>query len=443
MKKPRFLFWLIVVLALSALVVDFPKVPVKFNVGKYKVDTLLAHPRLNLEKIGLPISSDLEPKLGLDLQGGTHLVLEADTTNIKNEDRKIALESLKTVVERRVNLYGVSEALVQTSIVGDSHRILVELPGVSDVSSAIKLIGQTAKLDFRELPATASASLASQTATLDQYVSTDLGGQDLQKASPVFSTQTGKPEVQLQFTQEGGKKFEEITKRNVGKPLAIFLDDEIVSAPTVQSVITGGSAVINGQFTAEQSKQLSVQLNAGALPTSIKVIEQRNIGPTLGQESINASLIAGGVGLIVVAAFMIFMYGRYGLIADFALIIYSLLVFAVFKLIPVTLTLAGIAGFILSIGMAVDANILIFERMKEEIRWGKTKEKAIEAGFLRAWSSIRDSNISSLITAAILYYFGSGIVRGFAVTLAIGILFSMFSSITVSRTFLRYFLKNE
>ena len=250
----------------------------------------------------------------------------------------------------------------------------------------------------------------------------------------------------IEFTPEGASKFAEITKRNVGKPVAIFLDDQLVSAPTVQQEIIGGNAVITGQFTTEEAKNLSIQLNAGALPVPIKILEQRSIGPTLGQESINKSFIAGGIGLVIIALYMIFSYGILGLIADLALMIYALFVFAIFKtglfiLPPFTLTLAGIAGFILSIGMAVDANILIFERMKEEVRWGKSKKIALELGFNRAWSSIWASNVSSLMTAAILYGFGTSVVKGFAITLAIGVLVSMFTAIVISRTFLRMIVR--
>ena len=247
------------------------------------------------------------------------------------------------------------------------------------------------------------------------------------------------PSVGLEFNPDGAKKFAEITGRNIGKPVAIVLDNQIVTAPIVQNVISDGKAVISGNFDIAQAKNLVIQLNAGALPVSIKIVEQRNVGATLGSESITKSLIAAGVGLGLIWLFMAINYGFKGLIANIALIVYIILSLAIIKLIPVTLTLAGIAGLVLSIGMAVDANILIFERMKEELKWGRPMIAALELGFHRAWSSIRDSNLSSLITAGILFWFGSGPVRGFALTLAIGVLVSMFTSITVTRELLNLF----
>jgi len=434
MKKPRFLLWLIILLTVGAIIVDLPKIPLKFSLGPLKVDKILIHPSLG--------KNDLEPKLGLDLRGGAHLVLSADMTEIASDDRASALESAKNIIEERVNLFGVSEPVVQSSRVGSDWRIIVELPGVTDVDEAVKLIGETAKLEFWEEKATSSAQLSTNTASpssfLDQWKKTDLSGQDLKIAKSGFNPQDGKPEVEIEFTSEGAKKFEEITKRNVSKIVLIMLDGQVISNPSVNEVIIGGKASISGgKFTTKETNTLAIQLNAGALPVPIKVVQQQNIGPALGSQSVQKSMIAGAIGLAIVAAFMVFSYGILGVLADFALLIYTLLVFAVFKIIPVTLTLAGIAGFILSIGMAVDANILIFERMREEIRWGEEKKRALELGFSRAWSSIRDSNVSSLITCGILYYFGAGIVRGFAFTLAIGILVSMFSAIIVTRTFLR------
>lgn len=394
-------------------------------------------------------------KLGLDLQGGTQLTLETDMSKIKEEDKDNALESAKEVIDRRVNLFGVSEALVQTSKQpsgnGFVRRILVDLPGIKDVNEAEDLVGKTAQLEFRELATATNSATPSAFISLENTQPVGISGGDLAKAQVTFAggsnVNNGTPEVSIQFTSEGAKKFDEVTKRNVGKPLAIFLDDEPVSAPTVQAEIPGGNAVISGNFTTEQAKSLAVQLNAGALPVPIKIVSQQSVGASLGQESINKSIVAGIIGLLAVILYMIFYYGFLGLIAATALIIYSLLMLAIFKtglfiIPPVTLTLAGIAGFILSIGMAVDANILIFERMKEERRWGKNPKQAIEHGFSRAWSSIRDSNISSLITASILYYIGTGSIKGFAVTLAIGVLVSMFTAVTVTRNILKIFIRH-
>lgn len=372
--------------------------------------------------IDLPNS---EIKKGLDLAGGTYLVLEADMSKIASPNRDTALDSLKGIIERRVNLFGVSEPLVQTAKSGGSFRVIVELAGITDINQATDLVGKTAQLTFREVINASQSAL------------TNLSGGDLKLAKAAFKSDTGEPIVELTFTNDGGKKFEEITKRNLNKQLAIFLDSQLLMAPTIQTIISGGQAIISGSFTSAQTKQFAILLNSGALPAPVKIIQQKTIGATLGQDSVNKSLVAGAVGLGVVALFMIAKYKKLGIFADLALIIYSLLTLAIFKLIPVTLTLAGIAGFILSIGMAVDANILIFERMKEEIRWGRNKPAAIELGFSRAFPSIRDSNVSSLITCAILYWFGTGPVRGFAVTLAIGIVVSLFTAVVVTRTFLR------
>lgn len=425
----RNLLWVIIAVTLLAIFIDFPAV------SSVKI--------LN-QKIN--INSPL--KLGLDLQGGTQLILQTDMSKITDADKDSALESVRTVIEKRVNGFGVSEARVQTSKVSNDRRILVDLPGLKDSSAAAQLVGKTAKLDFREL-SVASSGQSSPSASISDFSPTNLTGADLVKAQVTFGSGNGAkagPQISLQFNSEGAKKFGDITRRNVGKPLAIFLDDILIEAPTVQQEINGGDAVITGQFTTDQAKQVAIQLNAGALKVPVYIIDQRSVGPELGQESINKSIIAGGIGIMIVILYMASFYGFLGVIADLALIIYTLLVLAIFKtglflFPPVTLSLAGIAGFILSIGMAVDANILIFERMKEEIRWGKNKHLALDLGFKRAWSSIWASNVSSLITASILYYMGSTLVKGFAITLAIGVLVSMFTAIIVTRTFLKLKIK--
>lgn len=428
--KPRVALWLILILTLLSIWINVPPIPqVPQNFQKF---------------LGIfPI------KLGLDLQGGTQLTLQTKMEKIKPEDRDTALEAARQVIEKRVNLYGVSESLVQSSKLGEQRRILVELPGVKDMEVAVNLVGKTAQLEFRELDheATASAGQEATPSAVAVFKSTGLTGTDLKKANVTFgssgsSVKDSGPQVAIEFTDEGSKKFAEITKRNIGKPLAIFLDDNLVMAPNVNQEIVGGSGVITGNFSTEEAKNLSIQLNAGALPVPIEIIQQRSIGASLGSDSVKKSLVAGVIGIIAVMVFMVLYYGVYGIIADLALVIYSLVVLAIFKtglfiLSPVTLTLAGIAGFILSIGMAVDANILIFERMKEELREGKGGAIALERGFFRAWTSIRDSNVSSLITASILYIFGTSVVRGFALTLSIGVLVSMFSAIVVTKTFLR------
>lgn len=426
--------WLIVIVTLFSILVNLPSFGGFGILGQYPL------------------------KLGLDLLGGTQLVLQTQMEKINPQERDQALESAREVIERRVNLFGVSESIVQSSKIGNTRRILVDLPGIKDASAAANLVGKTAQLEFRELVGTPSAKpeeasaalLPIEEINLQNTKETTLTGSDLKRAQVTFGGSSGQaragPQVNIQFNPEGSKEFAEITKRNVGKQLPIFLDEVPISAPVVNQEIIGGDAVITGNFTLDEAKRLSIQLNAGALPVPIKIIEQRSIGASLGAESIQKSIVAAIIGLITVMVFMVAYYGYLGLIANFALILYTLFVAAIFRtglfvLPPVTLTLAGIAGFILSIGMAVDANILIFERMKEEKRWGKTNLQALELGFRRAWSSIKDSNVSSLITAAILYFIGTGVVRGFALTLAIGVLVSMFTAILVTKTFLKILIK--
>lgn len=448
MKNMRSL-WFIVIITILAIIIDLPKnYRLKFSLGPIKVDRIINGPSLDLKLGSFVLKNDFSTKYGLDLSGGTHLLLETDMKNIPAGDRKDAYDASRNIIERRINLYGLTEPVVQQAKSGESYRIIVELPGISDLNQAVELVGKTAQLDFREEGSmSAKVNEATTAAILDILAmrKTELTGKNLKKAQVSFNSQTGKPEVALEFDSTGAKLFETITSKNVGKPLGIFLDDQILSypPPIVQSTISGGLAVISGQFSSNYAKELSIALNAGALPVPIKIIEQRNIGATLGQESIQKSMLAGGIGFLIVALFMIVNYGLLGVIADLALIIYALLVFAIFKVGSVTLTLAGIAGLILSIGMAVDANILIFERMKEEMRWGKDRITAIQIGFDRAFPSIRDSNISSLLTCGILYWFGTGVIRGFAITLAIGIIMSLFSAITVTKTFLRLIYKER
>ncbi|PIY96006.1 MAG: protein translocase subunit SecD [Candidatus Kerfeldbacteria bacterium CG_4_10_14_0_8_um_filter_42_10] len=541
---PRKKLWLTlaIILVISGLagVVDWPKGP-DLRIGGY--------------------FKELKVRLGLDLMGGTHLVYQADTSQIPTADKADAVEGVRDVIERRVNAFGVSEPVVQTNKVGSDYRVIVELPGITDVSQAIKLIGETPLLEFREqktidqpeltqeevdqynieakakaekildealapgadfavlakansedtsaaqggdlgffpqgamvpefedvifnkaeagkvypelvqtafgyhiikveekktvtdeqeqeeLQARASHILI-KTKSLDQnlpveYANTGLSGKQLKNASVQFDQTSGQPQISLSFNDEGKALFAEITKRNLNKPVAIYLDGSPISIPVVQAEITSGEAVITGSFTLDEAKTLARRLNSGALPVPITLVNQQNIGATLGRISVERSFFAGLLGLLLVAIFMIVYYRLPGLLSVLALFIYALLVLAIFKLWPVTLTLAGVAGFILSIGMAVDANVLIFERMKEELRSGKPLASSVEDGFKRAWSSIRDSNVSSLITCVILGWFGTSLIKGFAITLGIGILLSMFSAITITRTFLRIItLKKE
>ncbi len=523
-SKVRLTFLGILVLAILSGFIVYPKVP-KFMPGN-------------------AFFNKFTPRLGLDLQGGAHLVYQADFSKVDTKDKKASLDGVKDVVERRVNTFGVTEPLVQTS---GEDKIIIELAGVFDVNDAIKRIGETPLLEFKELSGTDSATvdqgaidtqnaeskklaeeiliraikgedfamlareysedpgskekdgivdfvkqemldpaygdvifnklsngqistsvvesqfgyhiikkleekgsgvdkevksqhilfLKKAAQAQEQWVNTQLSGKQLKSSDVQFDNTTGMAQVGLEFNDEGKQLFADITKRNIGKPVGIFLDGEVITAPKVNEEITGGRAVIEGGFGIQEAKQLSQRLNAGALPVPINLVSQQTVGPMLGKDSLDKSLQAGIWGIILIALFMLFYYRLPGLLSIFALLIYSATVIAIFEIWPVTLTLSGITGFIFSIGVAVDANVLIFERTKEELRRGKDVVDAIEEGFKRAWTSVRDSNYSSIITCVILYYFGSSMIKGFAVTLTIGILISMFSAITVTRTFLR------
>ncbi|MDD3284949.1 MAG: protein translocase subunit SecD [Patescibacteria group bacterium] len=488
--------------------------------------------------------SKFKPHLGLDLQGGAHLVYQADFSNVDVNDKTSSLDGVRDVIERRVNTFGVAEPLVQVS---GEDRIVVELAGVFNVKDAIERIGDTPLLEFKEEGSStytseeiqkieqensAQQKLAEEildkakngenfedlareysedtgskdnggiidfitrdsldpaygdvifdklsngqtydqlvesqfgwhiikkldergegdnkevksqhilffkkdTSSKAEWVNTQLSGKQLKTANVSFDQTTGAAEVSIEFNDEGKDLFAEITGRNIGKPVAIFLDGSPISIPKVNEKISQGSAVISGNFTLPEAKQLAQRLNAGALPVPIKLISQQTVGATLGKESLDKSLNAGLIGILILTLFMIIYYRLPGLLATIALGIYALIIMSIFEAWPVTLTLSGIAGFILSIGMAVDANVLIFERMKEEVRNGQELAPAIETGFKRAWSSIRDSNFSSLITCFILTYFGSSMIKGFAITLAIGIFVSMFSAIVITKNFLR------
>ena len=440
-KNPRYLLWFIIGITCLAVYLNLPKF------GNFKIDQINRTVTFDAATILKNLTGrDLVFRQGLDLEGGTSLVLKADMTNIGSSQRESALDSAKLVIEKRVNLFGVSEPIVQTSISTRDYRIIVELPGLTDIGQVRELIGATAQLTFWEQEATSSATTASPSATQLGFIKTELSGADLDSTSVSFDPNTGKPQVQLKFTKEGAKKFAEITKRNIGKPLAIVLDNQLIENPTVNQAILTGDAVITGGFTIETANNLSTQLNAGALPVPLEILSSNIVEPTLGIASLQKSLFAGILGFVIIVIFMTVLYKKLGLVASFALLLYALFNLTIFKLssltpFSITLTLSGIAGFILSIGMAVDANILIFERMKEELRLGKSRETSIELGFSRAWTSIRDSNVSTLITCFVLYEFGTGIVRGFALVLAIGVLVSMFSAIVITRTFLRLVYK--
>lgn len=419
---------LIIVITAIATFISLPKTSLNFKIGNFSVNR------------------NFDIHLGLDLAGGSRLVFEADMSKVPEEKKATAIEGVKNIIESRVNLFGISEPTVQTSSFEGKNRIIVELPGISDTAQAVNLIGKTAQLVFAEVVEIPATETSSASGTLKE---TDLTGADLKSASVVFDSQTGKPAISIDFTEEGGKKFEEITGRSIGKQLPIVLDSQVISAPNVEEKITGGSAQITGSFTVEEAKELSIQLNAGALPVPVNLIEEKTIGATLGAISVKESLVAGIVGLLMVGIFMIVSYGKLGLVADIGLVIFSVISLALYKLIPITVTLPGIAGFMLSIGMAVDSNILIFERFKEE-KLKRNIADALEVSFGKAWDSIRDANVATIITSLVLmnpldweFLQASGPVRGFAITLLMGILISLFTGIFVSRNLLRLLIRER
>jgi preprotein translocase subunit SecD len=370
---------------------------------------------------------DTSLRRGLDLKGGLHLVYEADTKGIDPANVGAAMDGVRDVINNRVNYLGATEPDIRLSSIGQKSAIIVDLPGYSDEKRAKDLIGSTAKLEFKD-----------QTGTLI------LEGKDLQpqgsSAAPQTTSSTATSsnnwQVNIAFTDSGKTKFATATAANIGKPIGIYLDGTIISNPTVQSAITDGQAVITGSFTAQQARDFASQLNIGALPVPISLVQEQSVGASLGADAINQSLIAGVVGIFLIFFFIIAYYRWAGVVATLSLMVYALLNVMIYKLLPVTLTLAGIAGFIISMGIALDTNILTFERFKEELRLGKPIPVAIQEAFRRAWTSIRDSHIAGLISASIIFIFGSGGVRGFALVLIIGTLLSLFSAITVTRTFM-------
>lgn len=550
-NKIRLSVLLILIVGFLAGFLDFP------NYWDSAVDKL---------NIGLPHFYNLPFHLGLDLQGGTHLIYEADVSQVPSKEQVSALEGVRDVIERRVNAFGVAEPLVQTSRSGNKWRVIVELAGIKDVNQAISMIGETPLLEFKKMAAPKAPELTDEQkqeieeynknalaaaeevlakvlepgvdfAALAQEYSEDHGsadnggsigwakrgelvseyeeavfeklavgeitkelvksqfgyhiikkidqrggpkpdgtddtevlsshilirtkseldyaepqeeweytgltGKQLKRAQVQFDPQTNMPEVGLEFNDEGTDLFAGLTEENVGKIIGIFLDGEPISLPRVNEPILSGRAIISGNFDIKEAKLLAQRLNAGALPVPINLISQETVGPSLGNLSVEKSLSAGIVGLILVAIFMLLYYRLPGILADISLAFYGLIVLALFKLIPVTLTLAGIAGFILSLGMAVDANVLVFERIKEELKKGKSVGYAIDEGFKRAWPSIRDGNVSTLITCFILMWFSTSLVKGFAITLSLGILVSMFSAMIVTKSLLRFCLTKK
>jgi protein-export membrane protein SecD len=465
MAKMRFYAVLLILFGLGLGYFDFASQAKHFAV----LDKIHVAPREKLQKYAL--------RLGLDLQGGTHLVYKADTeklatsTQANPQSVSDSMEALRDVIDRRVNLFGVAEPLVQVEQAsflsdggGKEQRLIVELPGLTDVDKAVAMIGATPVLEFKleRPPAERDVILKAQDEYRkaveearksgapeptpsnpllfqDVYAPTELTGKYLTKAELQFDNSVGglhDPRVGITFNDEGRELFAKITRENVGKQLAIYLDGSPISAPVIREEITSGSAEISGSFKLEEAKQLIGRLNSGALPVPIELLSAQSIGATLGGEAYAAVVKAGIFGFLIVVCFMILWYRLPGLLAGISLSIYAALMIAIFKLLSVTMTSAGIAGFILSIGMAVDANILIFERMKEETKRGRALRDAMLEGFARAWTSIRDSNFSSIISAIILFWFGTSMVKGFALVLGIGVAVSMFTALTVTRTLL-------
>ena len=390
--------------------------------------------------------------LGLDLKGGSYLVYQADLT--KKDPGQTDEEVMKGVIskiERRVNSLGVTEPIIQQQ---GTDRLLVEMPGVANIEEAVKIIGQVAELDFREAKyGPDGKELLDDKGNLVWEKSSAIGSDNKEKfltgkylkpnSQPNIDEQTGQPEVLFSWNEEGAILFEKITTRCVGKRLGIFLDDQLISAPIVQTVIKDSGRITG--VTLQEAQNLAILLNSGSLDVPLKIIQQQDIDATLGSDSVHKSLIAGIIGLILVAVFMVFYYRVPGFVACLALGIYGIVLLMIFKLVPITLTLPGLAAFIVSFGMAVDANVLIFERMKEELRGGRTLGAAVEAGFKRAWTAIRDSNITTFIACIILLWFGDAVgafmVKGFALTLLIGVALSMISALTVTRVFMRFVVK--
>lgn len=381
-------------------------------------------------------------KFGLDLVGGSHLVYEADTSSLAPEEVDEAMQALRDVIERRVNLFGVSEPIVQVehaSVLSTSenpNRLIVELPGVTNLDEAKALIGKTPLLEFKLVDSSVT------TGATTTYINTGLTGRFLTRARLEFvgnqpgSGISNEPITLVDFNSEGKELFGQLTSEHVGELLAIFLDGDVISEPVIREPIIGGTAVISGNFSPEEARELVRELNIGALPVPISLLSTQTVGASLGRDTLEKGVKAGLIGLTIVALFMLVWYRVPGVAAVLALGLYLAVMLALFKLIPVTLTAAGMAGFILSLGLAVDANVLIFERMKEELKRGEALESAVRTSFERAWPSIRDGNFTSIISAIVLFWFGTSIVEGFALVFGIGVIVSMLTAITVTRTLL-------
>jgi len=451
-KKTLRIFWTIIGMTFVCLVLNMPKVlPINIHLGKINWQHTFYRPEINFNLGSKEFKKNIDLKYGLDLAGGSSLLFNIDTSGVSSENLPNALESLKSKIERRINLFGVSETSVQINKQQDKYRLQVDLPGIENINDAIDLIGTTAQLNFYGVVDDNLFTAATSSAEFQKSVK-DIGlnGSHLKLSTVTINPNDSQPEVSLEFNEEGAKIFANATKEYLNKRIAILLDGQMLTAPVVNTVITEGKASISGSFDSQSAKNLSVQLNAGALPLPITLIQQSQVGATLGKDSLNKGIFAGIVGLVLVCLFMIANYGRFGLIADIGLIIYGLITLSLYRLIPVTLTFPGIVGFILSIGMAVDSNILIFERLKEETRKGKNLTMALESAFGRAWDSIKDANTCTIITGFILFnplnwsfLSTSGMIRGFAVTLILGIFIGIFTGVFVTRNLLRVFIREK
>ena len=418
----RLIPFLIVAVGLAALAVDLLPLPRPFSDPPQRIET----------------------KLGLDLQGGLRGEYQAFSSD--RTPTAADMSTIRDIIERRVNATGVAEPQVQTQ---GTDRVVVEIPGVSDVDQVRKLIGATGRLEFVPLPADQYGTSSAQGSKappqqgdqIDPSLTPLFGGDQIASAAPSFDSTTNERAVAFELRSDASRKFAEYTRTHVGEYFAIVLDGVVQSAPTIREPITTGQGQISGSFSTAEMNTLVTTLKYGALPLQLREVSFTQISATLGADFLRQSIVAGAIGIGLVFAFMLMLYRLPGVIACVALVYYTILVLAIFRLVPVTLTLAGVAAFVLSIGMAVDANILIFERMKEELRAGKTIQSAIEAGFNRAWNSIFDSNVSSLITAGLLYYFGSSVIKGFALVFVIGVLCSMFTAVTLSRQMLRWVVR--
>jgi preprotein translocase subunit SecD len=413
----RTLPFVIVAIALAAIAINFLPVPRPFTDPPERIDT----------------------RLGLDLQGG----LRGEYRAVPTSDQQVtqqALADIRTIIENRINQYGVAEPIVQTQ---GSDRIVVEIPGVTNEQEVRDLIGSTGRLDFVEVPPSRTNEVVPG-GRIPADLQVIFSGDQIASAAPGTNSTTGERAVDITLRDEGARLFDQYAASHFGEQFAIVLDGIVQSAPSINARQFGGRAQISGGFTSQSEvNSLVTVLRYGALPLAIEEVSFSRISPTLGLNFLQQSIVAGAIGIALVFIFMLLHYRLPGLVACLALIFYALVVFAIFRLVPVTLTLAGVAAFVLSVGMAVDANILIFERTKEELRSGKTLVSAVEAGFNRAWNSIFDSNVSSILTAAILFYFGSAVIRGFALVLIIGVLVSMFTAITVSREMMRFIVRRQ